>query len=50
MEELILIQIHPTNPTKIAKIGALLSSFTQEDYKTFLQQNIDVFTWSYKDM
>lgn len=38
------------DPTRIGKIGALLPSSTQENFKTFLRKNIDVFAWSLKDM
>lgn len=43
VEELILIQVHPTNPTKTTKIGANLLGDAQENFKAFLQRNVDIF-------
>lgn len=37
VEELIRIQVHSADLTKIMKIGVLLSEFAQEIFKTFLQ-------------
>lgn len=38
------------NPTKIAKIGALVSRAAQEDFKIFLCKSIDVSVWLYENM
>lgn len=49
-EELVSIQVHLVDPTKIIKIGALLHKDAQEDFKAFLRKNSDVFAWLYEDM
>ena len=35
---------------KIVWVGALLSEVERAELVTFLRGNIDVFSWSYKDM
>lgn len=42
--------MHSTNPTKIARLIALLPKNVQENFKVFLQRNVDVFAWSHEDM
>lgn len=49
-EGLISIQIHPTDPTKTTKVGALLLKHVQENFKVFLQKNVSDFAWLHEDM
>ena len=50
MEDLVKIQIHPTDPMKTTQIGALLSPQQKISFKKFLKDNADVFAWSHKKM
>lgn len=43
VKELILVQVHLTNPTRTTKLGALLSDDALENFKAFLQKNANVF-------
>lgn len=49
-KELIPVQMHQTNPTKTIRVGALLHEEAQKNFKAFLQNNVDIFAWSYEDM
>lgn len=52
VEELILIQVHPMDPAKTTKLGAMLPEDAQENFKAFLvfTKNLNIFTWSHEDM
>ena len=50
IEDLLSIQVHPTDPTKTTRIGALLMEDQRTKLQQFLMDNIDVFAWSHSDM
>lgn len=50
MEELISMQVHPTNPARTTQIGVILPKEAQESFITFLWENVDIFAWSHEDM
>ena len=50
VEDLVQIQIHPTDPTKTTRIGALLSPQQKISFEKFLKENMDVFAWSHDEM
>ena len=50
MEELVDVQLHPTDLSKTTKVGVLLPPDLRKDFKKFLAKNADVFAWSHEDM
>ncbi|XP_012848582.1 PREDICTED: uncharacterized protein LOC105968491 [Erythranthe guttata] len=50
MEELKVIQLDLSDPTRTTKIGTALSADMAEELSTFLRLNQDVFAWSPKDL
>ena len=50
MEELIDIQLHPADPSKTTKVGALLPSDLRRDFEIVLAENADVLVWSHENM
>ena len=44
------ISLDESNPERCTKVGVDLKGKIKEDLVQFLKKNIDVFTWSHKDM
>ena len=42
VEELVDVQLHPANPSKTTKVGALLPPNLMRDFENFLAENADV--------
>ena len=49
-EEIVKFQVHPTDPNKIASIGAQLDPVVDAALRTFLRENWDIFAWHPSDM
>ena len=49
-DEIVKLQVHPTNPTKTASIGAQLNPTIDAALREFLRENWDIFTWHPSDM
>src|SRR4051812_35866493 len=49
-DEIVKFQVHPTDPTKTASIGAQLKPTTDVALWEFLCENWDIFTWHPSDM
>ena len=50
MEALETIRLVEEEPMKTTKVGMNLDLLTKEKIISFLKNNLDVFTWSHKDM
>ena len=50
VEEFVDVQLHPTDPSKTTKVGALLSTDLRKDFEKFLVENAYVFAWTHEDM
>lgn len=50
VEDLVTINIYPTNMSKTARIGALLQGKKKAQFKNFLKHNLDAFTWLHNEM
>ena len=50
MEELLDVQLHPTDLSKTTKVGALLPTELRKDFEKFLVENAYVFAWTHEDM
>ena len=48
--EIVKFQVHPTDPTKTASIGAQLSPAVDAALREFLGENWDIFAWHPSDM
>ena len=49
-DEIVKFQVHPTDPTKTASIGAQLSPDVEAALREFLRENWDIFAWHPSDM
>ena len=49
-DEIVKFQVHPTDPTKTASIGAQLNADVDAALREFLRENWDIFTWHPSDM
>src|SRR4051812_29760825 len=49
-DEIVKIQLHPTDPNKTASIGAQLNPDVDAALREFLQENWDIFAWHPSDM
>ena len=49
-DEIVKFQVHPTDPTKTASIGAQLNPTTDAALREFLRKNWDIFAWHPLDM
>lgn len=49
-EDTLSIEIDPSNPEKVLKIGSQLKPDLQKMLTEFLKNNLDVFAWSHADM
>ena len=50
VDEIVKFQVHPTDPTKTASIGAQLNSTVDAALRDFLRENWDIFAWHPSDM
>ncbi|XP_012849430.1 PREDICTED: uncharacterized protein LOC105969226 [Erythranthe guttata] len=50
MEELKMVQLSNSDPTRVTKIGTRMSPEIAEELLVFLRSSQDVFAWSSKDM
>ena len=48
MEEPVDVQLHPANPSKTTKVGALVPPNLRRDFENFLAENADVLAWSHE--
>ena len=49
-DEIVKLQVHPTDTTKTASIGAQLSPDVDAALREFLRENWDIFAWHPSDM
>ena len=49
-DEIVKFQVHPTDSTKIASIGAQLNPTIDVALRAFLRENWDIFAWHPSDM
>ena len=49
-DEIVKFQVHPTDPTKTASIGAQLNPRVDAALREFLHENWDIFAWHPSDM
>ena len=49
-DEIVKFQVHPTDPTKTASIGAQLNPDVDAALREFLRENWDIFAWHPSDM
>ena len=49
-DEIVKFQVHPTDPTKTASIGAQLNPVVDAALREFLRENWDIFAWHPSDM
>ena len=49
-DEIVKFQVHPTDPTKTASIGAQLNPDVEAALREFLRENWDIFAWHPSDM
>ena len=49
-EEIVIFQVHPTDPKKTASIGAQLNPTVDAALREFLRENWDIFAWHPSDM
>ena len=49
-DEIVKFQVHPTDPTKTASIGAQLNPAIDAALREFLRENWDIFAWHPSDM
>ena len=49
-DEIVKFQVHPTDPTKTASIGARVNPATDAALWEFLRENWDIFAWHPSDM
>ena len=49
-DEIVKFQVHPTDPTKTASIGAQLNPVVDAALQEFLRENWDIFAWHPSDM
>ena len=49
-DEIVKFQVHPTDPTKTASIGAQLDPIIDAALREFLRENWDIFSWHPSDM
>jgi hypothetical protein len=49
-DEIVKFQVHPTDPTKTACIGAQLNPDVEAALREFLRENWDIFAWHPSDM
>ena len=49
-DEIVKFQVHPTDPTKTASIGAQLNPEVEAALREFLRENWDIFAWHPSDM
>ena len=49
-DEIVKFQVHPTDPTKTASIGAHLNPDVDTALREFLRENWDIFAWHPSDM
>ena len=49
-DEIVKFQVHPTDPTKTASIGAQLNPVVDAALREFLRENWDIFGWHPSDM
>ena len=49
-DEIVKFQVHPTDPTKTASIGAQLNPDVEAALQEFLRENWDIFAWHPSDM
>ena len=50
VDEIVKFQVHPTDPTKTASIGAQLDPSVDATLREFLRENWDIFAWHPSDM
>ena len=50
IEDLQEVRLEEEDPTRVPKVGINLETTTKEALIAFLKKNMDVFTWSHKDM
>ena len=50
VDEIVKFQVHPTDPTKTASIGAQLEPMVDAALRAFLRENWDIFAWHPSDM
>ena len=49
-DKIVKFQVHPTDPTKMASIGAQLNPDVDAALREFLRENWDIFAWHPSDM
>ena len=49
-DEIVKFQVHPTDPTKMASIGAQLKPDVDAALRDFLREHWDIFAWHPSDM
>ena len=49
-DEIVKFQVHPTDPTKTASIGAQLNPDVEAALREFFRENWDIFAWHPSDM
>lgn len=50
MEDLVAINIYPTDVSRTTRIGVLLQDERKAQLENFLKGNTDVFAWSHDEM
>ena len=50
VDGIVKFQVHPTDPTKTASIGAQLNPDVDAALREFLRENWDIFAWHPSDM